>query len=140
MEVAKEFPDVPFYLFPSVSVRWKKDAKTSLPNVHLMPFVQGDEKFAWWKKCSCFISIPIHGGVSLMAIEFFQMGRRVITNKKIPYAFYVAEPVKPDDVSSKLREIMKFTEPDIEASKHYHKEYSEQKVIEAVNKVIGGIK
>lgn len=135
LEVARRHPDVPFYVFPSPTVGWGKSVPP-LPNVHLVPFVQGDEKFEWWSKCSSFVSIPVHGGVSLMLIEFMQMGRRCIANKKLPYVHYVEEPPIPDKVNEALKEIMKFKEPDEEASNYYHEEYSPHKVLEHVEPVL----
>lgn len=139
LEVARRHPDVPFYIFPAPTVGWGR-TNPPLPNVHLMPFVQGDEKFEWWSKCSVFISLPVHGGISLMAIEFLQMGRRCITNKKSPYMFYVEEPPHPDKVDDALKKVMKFKDADEEASKYYHEKYSSKKVLEHVKPILEKLK
>jgi len=136
IEVARQMPDVWFHLFPSKAIRWNPKVKPPLPNVRFMPFVEGDEKVEAWSRCSAFISIPVHGGVSLMLIEFMQMGRRCISNKKLPHVFYVDEPPTPDKIIPKLKEIMKFKEPDTKASKYYHEEYSPKKVLEHVKPIL----
>jgi hypothetical protein len=134
VEAARQLPDVPFYAFPSIN-GWGK-LTPPLSNIHFMPFVQGEGKLAAFSKCSSFISIPVHGGRSLMAIEFLQMGRRVIMNKPMPHVYYVEEPVDPDKIVAYLKEIMKFKEPDEEASRYYHKEYSPEKVLLHVKPVL----
>lgn len=136
VEVAGNLPEVPFYIF-ALDNTDRDHTKPPLPNIHFVGYVQGEEKLKWFSSCSAHISIPVHGGVSLTLIEFMQMGRRCISNKKIPYVYYVEE--KPDIAQSivdKLTEIMKFKEPDCEASKYYTNEYSPKKVLDHIKPVL----
>lgn len=135
IETARQLPDVPFYFFSLFNYDRDKTVPP-MPNVHFVGFVQGEDKFDWWSKCSACLTIPIHGGVSLTMIEFLQMGRRAVCNKKLPHVYYVKEPLNPNMIVEKLKEIMKFKEPDEEASKFYHEEYSYDKVIEKVKPVL----
>jgi hypothetical protein len=135
VEAAKQLFDVPFYIFAWNNTD-KEKTPPPLPNVHFIGFVEGDEKLDWFGRCSANITIPMHGGVSLTLIEFMQMGRRCVSNKKLPYAYYVEETEMPNGIVERLKEIMKFKEPDEEASKHYREEYSPKKVVEHVKPVL----
>jgi hypothetical protein len=135
VEVARQMPDVPFYIF-ALDNTDKEKTPPPLPNVHFIGFVQGDERLDWYSRCSANITIPMHGGVSLTLIEFMQMGRRCISNKELPYVYHVEESEMPSGVIEKLKEIMKFREPDLDANKYYREEYSPKKVLEHIKPVL----
>lgn len=129
LDLATEFSDVPFYFF-AINNEDKGKSFPKYPNCHFIGYVTGEEKDEWWKKCSVFINAPIHGGCSVMLIEALQLGRYAISSYEYPHMNSVYD----------LEELLEKTEPNIEASEYYQREYGPEKQAEYMRRILEEVK
>lgn len=82
-EVAKELPDIHFYLFGDTTMMGEKDNLTHVGNI------RGMLKDAVIEKTGAILRLTPHDGLPLSVVEWIMAGREAITTVKIPFAHQV---------------------------------------------------
>lgn len=126
IDTATKMPDANFYFF-------RLEGESPIKNVHYLGWVDGEKKMEYLEKCSVALSIPLHGSLSVLAIEMLQLGRRAITSESHPHCYHAQ---KPDDIIRFLTEIKDKVSPDEEASRFYREEYSQKHQLELVKQAL----
>lgn len=116
-KVAMQLPDIPFYVF-SLD-KWEMEGVPE--NIQFTEYIPPEKKEEVWGLCSVFISVPIHGGLGITAIEMEQMGRDVITDKEYPHTHRIESLIDMVGVIKKLKAKSKLNK---KGSEFYHQEYS----------------
>ena len=128
VEVARKLPRFHFNFY---SMFKETIAPFSMPlNGEFRGFFLAGEKLAEYARNDYLLTLPQHGSVSLMLIEFMQMGRAVVSNIKTPFVYHVDEPVTAEAVVEQLQRAYTDTLKkglNVEASKYYHSEYGFEK-------------
>lgn len=89
LDVAKAMPDIEFKFFGPAM----REPKTK--NIELLGWREDIAKVI--EQCSVNLRISVHDGFPHMPIHFMLMGRKVITNVKMPYADYIDIQVTPQN-------------------------------------------
>lgn len=128
-EAAKNMPDVEFHLFGGGPTKIEPD----LPNMVYHGWVEGEERQWWWENSSVVLYLPKHGSIGLIAVEFLQMGRWVVSTLSAPY---VLECQTADEIVSVLENLKEIKEGNLEGSKYYQSEYSAERQSSLVKAIL----
>jgi len=128
-EAAWFLNDVEFNLFGGGDVA----IATEYANVHYRGWVEADERRKWWEASSVALYLPQHGSLGLIAIEFLQMGRWVISTLEYAHVFKCSTV---DELVWTLESLKERKEGNIEGSKYYLEQYSAEKQAEKVKEVL----
>jgi glycosyltransferase involved in cell wall biosynthesis len=112
--LARAFPEVKFII-----ARATGKGLTDIPvNVRFLGLVSNMPKI--YRRCTCFIRLPEHDGLSAMVLEAMANGRYVIYNKKYPFMSYA---VDFDSARKALEEILSKQHPNVEGADYIKKTY-----------------
>ncbi|GAH00460.1 unnamed protein product, partial [marine sediment metagenome] len=100
LDVAKAMPDVEFKFFGPM----RREPKTK--NIELMGWQENIAQII--EQCSINLRISVHDGFPHTPIHFMLMGRKVITNVKMPYADYVDMNVTPQNWINMKADLISF--------------------------------
>lgn len=135
LQLAQKEPSFNFHFF---SITPDPDPP-KLVNAYFEGFFLGEEKTKAFTECSYLIVLPQHGSVSMMLIEFMQMGRRVISNIDAPFVYKVSTPITSEQLQEQLKRAYQDTLKtgvNESASKYYHKEYGIERVKETIHPIL----
>lgn len=134
-EVAQRLRDVPFHLF-GMPTKDKPSLPNMPPNMSFHGFVVGEEKNKWWKNTSVLLYLPIHGSLSVTAIEFLQMERYAICTRDYPHIF---KGSSADEIVKVLKKLKRRKKGNIKGSKYYLAEYSVERQSSLVRNVLDNL-